>query len=104
MTGRCTGVPEGGFCAAALPPRQSKGDTGVRLRKEIDVSRFLQVVTNCRGNVYCKTKEEDVLNLKSVLTRYVFVTLTASPELLEGAVVDCDDASDYERLSAFLVS
>lgn len=45
----------------------------VRLRSEADVQAFLDAVSQCGGEVYLKSPEGDIFNLKSSLSRYVAV-------------------------------
>lgn len=45
----------------------------MKLRSEADVQEFLDVVKSCEGDVYLKSPEGDIFNLKSSLSRYVAV-------------------------------
>lgn len=73
-----------------------------KLREQINIKEFLKAVDQCDGEVFFKTAEEDQLNLKSMLTKYIFATLLNSPEIIQKAVVECQAAEDYKRLAAFL--
>lgn len=75
----------------------------MKLKKEISLTSFLQKVKECRGEVTFQTEEGDCLNLKSVLTSYIFVSLMMSPEILENGWVTCEAEEDYTVLNAFLI-
>ena len=45
----------------------------MRLRSEADVQQFLEAVEKCGGDVYLKSPEGDIFNLKSSLARYIAV-------------------------------
>lgn len=45
----------------------------MKLRSEADVQEFLEVVKSCEGDVYLKSPEGDIFNLRSSLSRYVAV-------------------------------
>ena len=45
----------------------------MRLRSEADVQEFLDAVSQCGGDVYLKSPEGDIFNLKSSLSRYIAV-------------------------------
>ena len=45
----------------------------MRLRSEADVQEFLDAVSQCGGDVYLKSPEGDIFNLKSSLSCYVAV-------------------------------
>lgn len=74
----------------------------MKLKKEISLTSFLQKVKECRGEVTFRTEEGDCLNLKSVLTSYIFVTLMMNPEILEKGWILCGE-EDYTILNQFLI-
>ena len=45
----------------------------MRLRSEADIQEFLDIVASCEGDVYLKSPEGDIFNLKSSLSRYIAV-------------------------------
>ena len=45
----------------------------MRLRSEADIQEFLDIVSSCEGDVYLKSPEGDIFNLKSSLSRYIAV-------------------------------
>ena len=47
--------------------------------------------------------DRDSLNLKSVLTGYIFVALMMSPEVLEEGWITCEEKEDYDILNEYLV-
>lgn len=76
----------------------------LKLKKGISLPSFLQKVKDCRGDVVFQTNEGDCLNLKSILTSYIFVTLMLSPEVLEEGWVNCKEKEDYTILNEYLIS
>lgn len=47
----------------------------MRLKNDVNLVDFLNQVQKCKYDVYMETVEEDKLNLKSVLSQYLFVVL-----------------------------
>ena len=45
----------------------------MRLRSEADIQEFLDAVNACEGEVYLKSPEGDIFNLKSSMSRYVAI-------------------------------
>ena len=45
----------------------------MRLRSEADVQQFLEAVEKCGGDVYLKSPEGDIFNLKSSMSRYIAI-------------------------------
>lgn len=76
----------------------------MKLKKEITLTSFLQKVKECRGEVTFQTVDGDCLNLKSVFTTYIFVTLMMDPEVLEDGWITCKDKEDYTILNEYLIS
>lgn len=74
----------------------------MKIRKNINVEVFLSSVRKCEGNVYFKTIEGDQLNLKSLLSQYILVSIIHNEELMENGVVDCSRESDISLLEQFL--
>jgi len=74
----------------------------MRLKDNVSPSDFLQRVDQCAGEVLYKTSEGDVLNLKSQLSKYLFLIAVNAPEtaaLCHGEII-CEQ-DDYEILSSF---
>ena len=45
----------------------------MRLRSEADIQEFLDAVNACEGEVYLKSPEGDIFNLKSSMSRYIAI-------------------------------
>ncbi len=73
----------------------------MRLKETVDVSEFLAAAEKCSGDVFFHTHEGDILNVKSLLSRYVVVSVCKPGELQKARVV-CTDEGDYAVLSEYL--
>lgn len=73
------------------------------LKEGIDVRSFLDAAKKCVGSVFFQTTEGDVLNLKSLLSQYVLMSIVCNPGLLKSAQVICTQEEDYQLLTDFLV-
>ena len=51
----------------------------MKLKKDANLPDFLRTVAQCKDDVYFKTTQGDVLNLKSELSKYIFLAAAASP-------------------------
>lgn len=49
----------------------------MRLRSEADVQEFLDAVSQCGGDVYLKSPEGDIFNLKSSMSRYIAIAASS---------------------------
>lgn len=74
----------------------------MKLKAPINVGAFIRTLGRCHGEVIMRTEKEDVLNLTSMLTRYIFICLTENPELLYSAHIECKDQEDRELLKDYL--
>ena len=45
----------------------------MRLHSEADIQEFLDTVESCEGDVYLKSPEGDIFNLKSSMSRYIAI-------------------------------
>ena len=45
----------------------------MRLRSEADIQAFMDAVNACHGEVYLKSPEGDIFNLKSSMSRYIAI-------------------------------
>lgn len=72
----------------------------MRLKDNLDIPGFLQAVQACEGAVYFCTPEGDRLDLKSLLSKYIFSTLTLKTEILRGGWIETTQG-DALRLEAF---
>lgn len=74
----------------------------MRLKNNVSPAEFLQHVDQCTKEVLYKTSEGDVLNLKSQLSKYLFLIAVNAPEtaaLCHGKIT-CEPG-DYEILKPF---
>lgn len=60
-----------------------------KLKEHTDMISFLQKVTMCNGTVTFETPDGDVLNLKSQLSKYVFLAAVPDPECLKNSMISC---------------
>lgn len=75
----------------------------MKLKKNIDLNAFLDAARQCDGDVFFHSEENDILNLKSLLSQYVAMSIVYKPRLFENALIVCTQESDYEKLSDFLI-
>lgn len=73
----------------------------MRLKETVDLSAFLAATEKCFGDVFFHTPEGDILNVKSLLSRYVVVSVCKPGELQRARVV-CTNDEDYSVLSDYL--
>ncbi len=74
----------------------------MKLKKEVSFADFLNRVDQCEGEVFYKTIEGDQLNLKSQLSKYLFLVATNAPEsasLSDGEILF--NEMDYEVLKEY---
>ncbi len=74
----------------------------MKIKKNIPVESFLETVRKCEGSVYFKTLEGDILNLKSLLSQYILVSIIDNEELMANGAVDCSRESDVALLAQYL--
>ena len=73
----------------------------MKLRPEIDLSAFLKAIQGCAGDVIFETEEGDRLNLKSMLSQFVFTAVMAARlSAIPGRI--CCDKQDIPLLQKFL--
>lgn len=70
-----------------------------RLENYLD---FIEAVQSCDSDVYFNSCEGDHLNLKSVLSQFLFAAICSDHEFLGQGNVECKKLEDYGRLSDFL--
>lgn len=73
------------------------------LKSNIDVSEFLKSVRQCQGEVEFHTSEGDILNLKSTLSKYLFIAVSTDPGIFDNGVICCQKDSDYTIIERFLL-
>lgn len=74
------------------------------LKQPLGTVDFFKAIDRCGGEVLLRTKERDLLNLRSQLCRFVFAVAVSEKSFFEGAEVECSDPSDYEILRDYLIS
>ncbi len=76
----------------------------MKLRENCDLPAFLQAVDRCAGEVTFETEDGDILNLKSQLSKYIFLAAAASPSIsvLPSGVVKWTDDTDGLLLTEYL--
>lgn len=74
----------------------------MKLRNIKDVKKFISVLDECQRDVYLKSPEGDVFNLKSSLSQYIAIgrLLEENGDSLE---MFADDPADEALLIGFLV-
>lgn len=74
----------------------------MRLRNDIDITKFMEEIKHCSGAVYYRTAEGDLLNLSSTLSQFIFFSIVPQPHYFSTGEVTCDDPDDYELLHNYL--
>lgn len=75
----------------------------MRLSANVNVPSFLQAVQACAGEVCFRTREGDVLNLKSALSQFVFAAVIAGKlQDLEGHIT-VQNPQDAIRLQEYCI-
>lgn len=73
----------------------------MRLRENIKLEAFIQAVSDCQGEVLYRTEEGDCLNLKSALSRFIFLSMIEGYQNLRSGHVVYSEA-DVPLLQEFL--
>lgn len=74
----------------------------MHLKEEIDIMDFLAAVKKCRGEVFFETEDRDSLNLKSLLSEYLFSMVASNRNYILSGQVICRMEEDYELLTEFV--
>ena len=74
----------------------------MRVKKNADVLQFLKMVKDCTGKVYFSTDSGDRLDLKSVLSQYVFSVAVNQEKMRSQGEIICENEEDYHRLAGYL--
>lgn len=74
----------------------------MKLKESVDVKAFLDAARECLGDVFFQTAEGDILNLKSLLSQYVLMSVLGNQNLLKNGQIVCMQESDYEKLGDYL--
>lgn len=70
---------------------------GVQIH-DFDFNKLMEFVAKAKGDVFLKTTEGDVLNLKSRLTQLMVLSGTISQGVIDEATVVCKDMDDESAL------
>lgn len=73
----------------------------MNVKKDIDVAAFMKGIKACRGNVFF-ISPEDKIDLKSVLSQYVFLAIMNNRKLIKNGEIICEEQADYKNLEQFL--
>lgn len=73
----------------------------MKLKKNFDSISFFKAVRQCSGDVWFCTVEGDRLNLKSVLSQFLFSTLITNKPLLGSGFLQFENAEDRTILELF---
>lgn len=73
----------------------------MKLRPNIDYTAFLLKARECKGNVFFCTDAGDRLNLKSMLSEYVFLTAAVTTALAANGQLLCSELQDEDLLMEF---
>ena len=74
----------------------------MRLRRDIDIEKFLEKAEKCEGDVRFCTERGDVLNLKSVLSQYVFAVAAREEGYIQTGRLEFGRESDVGLLREFM--
>lgn len=74
----------------------------MKLKEGIDINDFLAAAGKCSGQVFFHTAENDILNLRSLLSRYVLMSIMGNKTILEDSQVVCTQDEDYLLLKDYL--
>lgn len=70
---------------------------GVQIH-DFDFNKLMEFVADTKGDVFLKTNDGDVLNLKSRLTQLLVLSGAIAQGTIEEATVECEDPDDESRL------
>ena len=74
----------------------------MRLKSDVKLVDLISQSKLCKEDVFFKTEDGDVLNLKSLLSSLLLQTLTNDRSLLVRGNIVCINENDYGVLSEFL--
>ncbi len=75
----------------------------MKLKEMIPAVPFLNAVKTCPGEVFFRTPEGDRLNLKSLLSEYIFIGILENPLLRNAGEICCENDADYALLEEYLI-
>lgn len=73
------------------------------LKQPFNTVDFFKAIDSCSGEVLLRTRERDILNLRSQLCRFIFAVAVSEKSFFEEAEVECSDPADYEILRCYLL-
>ncbi len=71
-------------------------------RRQFDMTALLKRVELCRGEILFEAENGDKMDLKSQLSRYLFLTLRPSEAYIRNGWISCDE-QDAALLGEYLV-
>ena len=69
----------------------------------IECSVLMRAVDQCQGNVRLKTSRGDVIDLKSELSRFAFVSAFGNANLMFAATLELTDLCDYTHIAKCVI-
>ena len=73
----------------------------MNLKNKADIRAFMQAIKGCGGNVFFESPE-DKIDLKSVLSQYVFCSIMNNKKLMDSGSIRCENTEDYGKLEQFM--
>ncbi|MCM1063150.1 MAG: hypothetical protein NC420_01555 [Eubacterium sp.] len=74
----------------------------MKLKEGIDINEFLATAEKCSGQVFFHTADGSILNLRSMLSHYVLVSILCNKSVWEDSQVVCTQDEDYQLLKDYL--
>ena len=74
-----------------------------KLKTGLECAQFMRAVDRCRGKVLLKTARGDTLDLKSDLSRFVFVSAFVNTNLMLNATLELTEPQDYAALAECVI-
>lgn len=68
---------------------------------DFNITDFMDVLADCKGNVYMVTPEGDRLNLKSTLCQLIGIARLLENGRVAHAVIECELPEDERKLFRF---
>ena len=69
-----------------------------------NLEKFMELVSQCKGNVYVVSEDGDKLNLKSKLTQFVALSKQFASGYIESLSLETTDESDSALLLNYMIS
>lgn len=74
----------------------------MKLKKDFDIINFLDAVNKCSGDIIFISNQNDQLNLKSQLSKYIFIAAEQDISLFTGSSLQISDLNDLKYLKPFV--